>query len=171
MIDAANRDGHRLSHYLPAMYQEQPAVQAFLRVLDTILFSDRDDYPGIAAIIGSLPELMDPAKTRADSLPWLASWVALNLPPDVPAPTQRLLIAQAVTLYQRRGTKGGLQQLLDIVTDGRATVVEPESSGFRVGAAIVGQTTQIGRDRAHYFEVEIDMARAEDADAQRVERG
>lgn len=161
-MDAEQRSPARgqLLRLLPVIYQEQPAVVLFVDALESMLIDERPDSGSLAALISALPALMRPAETREEFLPWLARWIGLELPPDVPLDVQRALVQHAVPLYQRRGTPGALQQLLDIVTGARATVIEPETAGFRIGAAIVGQT-QIGRDRPHYFEVVIHAARGE----------
>jgi phage tail-like protein len=138
---------------LPSIYQEQPQVRQLLGAFETVLFGGTDSAVGLAGIIAALPELLDPQRARPEFLPWLARWVGLRIPPGLPLDAQRELIAHAVPLYQRRGTKAGLQQLLDIVSGSRASVVEPAALGFRLGDAIIGRTTYVGRDRPHYFEI------------------
>jgi phage tail-like protein len=149
----------RLLRQLPAIYQEAAAedpdssLAPFLAALEAVLFDGAGDHDGVAAIISGLPLLLSADTPREAFLPWLATWVGLTLHPDLPLATQRTLLRRAVPLYQRRGTRRGLQELLDVVTAGAARVVEPESAGFRVGDARVGSTTRIGRDRPHYFQV------------------
>lgn len=173
--------GGQLLRLLPEIYQELAADEnavgreastfaAFLAVLESMLLDEDPESGSLAAIISSLPSLMRAADTRAGFLPWLAQWVGLDLPPDVPLDVQRQLLEHAVALYQRRGTPAGLQQLLDIVCGGRAKVSEPEGAGFRVGAAIVGESTKIGRDRPHYFEIVMQMRREESPDLERLAR-
>lgn len=158
-----------LVRLLPSIYQEQPHVRQLVGAFETVLFGG-DDSVGLAGIIAALPELLDPKRARPEFLPWLAGWVGLRIVPGLPLDAQRELIAHAVPLYQRRGTKAGLQQLLDIVSGSRASVVEPAASGFRLGAAIVGRTTYVGRDRPHYFEIALRVTGREPAEASRLER-
>lgn len=177
MIERAPRDDRgRLLRHLPAIYQEaaidqtQPSLAPFLGALEAMLFEGTDDQPGVASIIAGLPRLMLPDETPDAFVPWLASWVGLSLHPDLSLDTQRALLRHAVPLYQRRGTKSGLQQLLDIVTAGAAQVVEPESAGFRLGDVRVGRTARIGRDRPHFFEVLMETPRDDRASIERLVR-
>jgi phage tail-like protein len=137
---------------------------------ETILFDGTSESPGLAHVIAALPQVADPMRTRPEFLPWLAGWVGLELPPDLPVDVQRELVAHATSLYRRRGTRAGLQHLLDIVTGGRARVEEPDVTGFRVGSAAVGRTTRVGRDRPHYFEVVVDVGGSDGPAAERLER-
>jgi hypothetical protein len=75
--------------------------------------------------IDQLFTLFNPWRTRRDLLPWLASWVALELRPEWSEYQQRLLISQMVGIYQRRGLKEGLFTYLDIyaVTTTRPRIV------------------------------------------------
>src|SRR5947207_15029774 len=113
-MDAEHRSraSGQMLRLLPAIYQEQPAVASFVDALESMLIDENPDSGSLAALISALPELMRPADTREEFLPWLAQWVGLELPPDVPLDVQRALVQHAVPLYQRRGTPGGLQQVL-----------------------------------------------------------
>lgn len=170
MADSTPSAPGRLVRLLPAIYQEQPAVRALFEAFETVLFDGTEEWQGMAATIAALPQLSDARRTPPEFLPWLAGWVGLDLPPDLPEDVQRDLVTHAVPLYQRRGTRAGLQHLLDIVTGQRARVEEPDLAGFRVGSAIVGRTTRVGRDRPHYFEVVLDVGGADAPAADRLER-
>jgi phage tail P2-like protein len=59
-------------------------------------------------------QYFDPDKTPAEFLPWLANWVAISLHPGWDETTRRHFLRQIVPLYQQRGTRAGLQQVLDL---------------------------------------------------------
>jgi phage tail-like protein len=76
-------------------------------------------------------------------LPWLAGWVALSLRDDWEPDAQRRFISEIVSLYRWRGTKGGLQRMLEIYTQEHVEVYEFE------------------RPR-HYFQVEVSLSQPAD---------
>jgi phage tail-like protein len=104
---------------LPAIYREDQGSAAqlrrFLAPLEA-LYGDLDET------IDSLPGRIDPATASDEWLPWLLEW--LGFPPTVglPAGVQRRLLQEAAELLAGRGTQAALQRMLDIVTDGRASV-------------------------------------------------
>jgi hypothetical protein len=87
-----------------------------------------------------------------DFLDWLAGWVALVPRGDVGREIKRRLIANAVPLYRIRGTKAGLERLLEIYT-GTVTIEEP-TGWFQVGVeSHVGDDTRLDGPPPHYFRV------------------
>jgi len=152
---------HRLMDHLPAIYQgaETPLAR-FLAAFDALFFDGGGESGasrGLARVIEELPRLLDPRATPEAFLPWLASWVALNDHPDVPADVMRDLIGHAIPLYRWQGTRLGLETLLALVSRGRVSITEPDAAGFRVGAAVVGVSTVLGIDRPHRFDVHVDL--------------
>ncbi len=107
--------------YLPAVYQEDEAgrdfLERFLALFET-LFDD------IERTIDRLPRLFDPAATPSGFVRWLAAWLALA--PDEAWPEERLraLLRRAPELYRRRGTRTGLQDLIELFTGRRPLIVE-----------------------------------------------
>ena len=53
-------------------------------------------------------------------MPWLATWVALDLEPDWNEYQKRLFISQMTSIYQQRGLKSGLLKYLDIYVASKA---------------------------------------------------
>jgi phage tail-like protein len=153
--------GRRMIDSLPAIYQEQAALAAFLSAFDEVLFGAADPQagpPGIAGAIDGVATLLDPRETREEFLAWLGTWVALTMGAELEPAIRRELIARAVAIYRWRGTRRGMEELIALVTGGRATVREPELSTLQIGAARVGSTTRLGRDLPHYFEVIVESA-------------
>ena len=114
--------------YLPAIFRQDSFLGRFLLAFETML-TGTDGWPadwpadqpaaqqaGLETTIGHVADYLDPMTTRADFLPWLAGWVALSLRADWDVSTQRAFIRQIVSLYKLRGTKGGLQQMLEVYT-------------------------------------------------------
>jgi phage tail-like protein len=101
--------------YLPAIFQQDPFAGQFLLAFETVL-SGAGGQSGLETTIGRIAGYLDPQQTDADFLPWLASWVTLTLRADWDTQTQRDFIMQIVPLYQLRGTKAGLLQMLGLYT-------------------------------------------------------
>ncbi len=106
---------------LPAVYREDPQAAAELR---HILAPYELLFDGLDAKLAALPDGIDPATADDAHTDYLLSW--LGFPPlgDLPARIRSALLAQAADLLDQRGTHRGLQLLLDLVTDKRATVTD-----------------------------------------------
>jgi phage tail-like protein len=70
--------------------------------------------PDFESRIDVLSRLFNPWRTPATFLPYLASWVALDLRSDWTEYQQRKLISEIVGIYQQRGLKQGIYTTLDI---------------------------------------------------------
>lgn len=77
-------------------------------------------YGSFEKTIDHLAELFAPWKTPSDFLPWLATWIALDLEPDWNEYQKRLFISQMTSIYQQRGLKSGLLKYLDIYVASKA---------------------------------------------------
>lgn len=116
-------------NYLPTLFHEDAFLGQFLLAFEQILsggvLSDREQ-PGLEDYIDQShtyfrPYVPPEEANSADSqvtpdefLPWLASWVALSLRDDWDERTKRGFISKIVPLYQKRGTKAGLKELLEL---------------------------------------------------------
>lgn len=107
---------------LPAVYQTEPDSRDFLLrflALTETLFQDLENK------IEGLPRLFDPYAAPKEFLPWLASWLAVELDENWNEQQQRGLIASAFERYSRRGTVTGLRESLRLLTGVRAIIQEP----------------------------------------------
>jgi phage tail-like protein len=68
----------------------------------------------------------DPGTSPAAFIPWLASWLGMELDIPLPEERQRQLAAEAFELYRWRGTSYGLQRMIKLCTG-----VEPEIVNLR----------------------------------------
>ncbi|MEP7305154.1 MAG: phage tail protein [Acidobacteriota bacterium] len=157
----------------------EPFLGRFLKIFEALL-SGRDDaaLPGTARvrgleeILGAFVNELDPAFTtavgtlggaRLDSpfLTYLASWVALTLDQNWDLDRKRRWLQRIVPLYQRRGTRAGLDEYLSVFVGRQAKIDEPPG-GFILGNVLnVKQSSTLGVDTflagapAHYFRVRI----------------
>ena len=108
--------------HLPEIYREtSPPSDFLLRFLT--LFESFFEEPEQA--VENLPELFDPQAVPAQYLPWLASWLALDLPGDAIESAQRSDIAGAFAGYAKRGTASGLRDALLTLAGVHAVIEEP----------------------------------------------
>jgi phage tail-like protein len=96
--------------HLPAVFRQDPFVGDFLSAFQSV-------FDGLAAKVDNVARFLDPMTTDVEFLPWLSGWVALTLRADLSVDTQRSFLQEIVSLYQKRGTRGGLQRMLAIYTD------------------------------------------------------
>ncbi|MFF3159102.1 phage tail protein [Streptomyces sp. NPDC057910] len=113
---------------LPTIYQEDEFLQRFTAGLDDVLAP-------VISTLDCLEHYLDPALTSEDFLPWLASWLDVDLGASHDAVRHRRLLAAAGDLYRRRGTAAGLRDQLWLmfgglvqVEDGTAVTVRTASS-------------------------------------------
>jgi phage tail-like protein len=99
---------------LPALYQDDPMVCAWLAALDEVLAP-------VFLTLDGFPAYLDPWLAPADFVPWLAGWVGLVLDPAWPMGRRRAAIARAAELYRWRGTAAGVAAAVEL-----ATGVSPE---------------------------------------------
>lgn len=170
----------RLFDYLPAIYQSDlsdPFLDRLLLAFEEVLLGDRvsnsasttqAESKGLEEKIALLATYFDPQTTPDEFISWLAGWVALSLRDDWGVDAQRRFISNVVSLYQKRGTKAGLIEMLKTYTGmGRGTDKEVAVEvnelllPFKIGTIVnndafrVGIDTAIGGGPPHYFIVKM----------------
>ena len=140
----------RYLKYLPALYQDDELMARFLMLFESF-------WAPIEGQIDHLAFYFDPRMTPSDFLPWLASWLDLELDERWPEERRRQLIRSAVSLYRKRGTRRGLEEFLEIYTGERPQIVEHRARNFFLGAdGLLGPGSALGRDNvAHTFTVTV----------------
>jgi phage tail-like protein len=111
---------------LPAIYRQDDAsrdlIERFLALHQSRL-GDLDN------VIGDLPLLMDPMAAPSGGYPswleWLASWLAFPLNERWKDSEKREYLAEAFSLYGRRGTIEGLRRYIKMYAGVEATITEP----------------------------------------------
>jgi phage tail-like protein len=171
---------------LPAIFSEDDPsdpgfLAAFLRGIEAVLTGVGDAgapaleevLDGIDGALGGLERHFSPLpppgapapalqQAPAEFLDWLGGWVALVLRADVTEAQQRALVANAVRLYEIRGTKAGLQQLLGLYDVG--TTIEEDLDAFQIGVhSTIGEDTRLDGGPPHYFRVRASLAVADPA--------
>lgn len=163
----------RLWEYLPAIYQDRDDkggenfLCRFLGAFEALLL-DSESHFGIRDAefdweqeplereIARLHYLLDPWETPDEFLPWLASWAALSLRPELSSSRKRKLIARIIPLYRIRGTRRYMEEILAICVNAISSVSDAALPAFQVGHhSTVGEDTYISGGPAHFFRVRL----------------
>ena len=140
-------DTESFTRYLPAIYRQPGSdfLERFVRLLQG-LFED------IETEVDTLDRYFDPLAAPADALPWLATWLAVDLDQGEPESRIRQSIAGAFHRYRWRGTVEGLRLALLEDAGVHAVISEPIaaasfwgfSGGSSGGASSSGAALGIG---------------------------
>ena len=109
--------------YLPAVYQEDEQSRDFL---ERFLSLFETFFSGTEQRIAHLARYFDVDSQLAtgDFLRWLASWLSISEDKSWNEEQLRELVRRAPELYKKRGTRDGLEALIEIFTGERPLVVE-----------------------------------------------
>lgn len=116
--------------YLPAILQQGDFLGRFLLAFETVLSGVKDPQQlpegqrnllGLEQLLDRFPELFNPqtllTQEEEEFLPWLSQWVATSLRDDWSTETRRKFISQIVPLYNKRGTRAGIEAVLRLSGD------------------------------------------------------
>jgi len=113
----------RLSYlrYLPATYQEdlvsKDFLERFLSLFETFL-------GGLEAKNEDVPKLFDTKATPKEFLFWLSTWLGAVWDENWEEKKWREFLSRAVELYKKRGTREGLEELIEIYSGNKPIIVE-----------------------------------------------
>jgi phage tail-like protein len=138
----------RYLRYLPELYAQDELMGRFLMLFESF-------WAPIETQTDNVRCYLDPGMTPTRFLPWLASWLGLELDGRLPEERRRQLIQSAISLHRRRGTKQALQEYLEIYTEGEAQIIEHRAKNLRLGpGARLGPGVALGlNNRPHTFTV------------------
>lgn len=151
--------GKFLQH-LPALYQRDDFMGRFLMLFESF-------WKPLEAQVETIPYYFDPRTTPSSFLPWLASWLDLELDERWSEEQVRRLIRWAIALHRSRGTRWGLLKYLEIYTGQHAKIIEKVSNNFAIGpGATLGPNIALGRgNMPHTFTVALKIPPLEIDDA------
>lgn len=134
--------------YLPAVYQEDERSRDFL---ERFLSLFETFFAGTEGRIGRLARYFDVDSSLAtgEYLRWLASWLSVSEDKSWGEEQLRELVRRAPELYRKRGTREGLEEIIEIFTGERPLVVErfqtvcaPPAATRRAGEASAGRAAR-----------------------------
>jgi phage tail-like protein len=106
---------------LPAVYAREDAPTGFLRAWLEVM---RAEFGDLEAELSTLQRNLQPATAPEALLPWLASWIACDLPEAADEAKRRALLLSAHERYARRGTLRGLREAVLIETGIECEIIE-----------------------------------------------
>jgi phage tail-like protein len=127
---------------LPSIYQrEESRPDSFLRSLVGILEATTQ---GIDARIAAMGSLVHPASAPEPWLDFLARWLGLPWDDALSEEQKRAIVARAAELAKGRGTRAGLEALLDALIPGTPRRFRLIDATADFGFAIVGDAACAG---------------------------
>jgi phage tail-like protein len=127
---AGGRDGPPpgwLLRELPRPLAEDEFTGRFIRIFEDI-------GGGIRGRIDRFHRDLDPGVAAPEFLRWMAGWLGMALDPSLPEEHQRSLVRAAGPMFPLRGTKLGLQGLLEAFTQSKVEITDG-GGVFGAGAA------------------------------------
>jgi phage tail-like protein len=125
--------------YLPATYRRHDTAGFLSRWLKLL----RSEFSRVEEALDDLARLADPAFVPPPAIRWLAQWIAFELPQVASDEEARKLLAQAVSLFARRGTPASIARFVELHTGIRPAIVETFAER-RVW--VLGQSSRLGFD-------------------------
>lgn len=107
--------------YLPLTYRQYDGADGFLSRWLKLL---RGEFGQVEELLDDMPRVADTQFAAASTLPWLAQWLALELPRIAGDDARRALLVRAVQLFARRGTRQSLAEFVELHTGIRPALVE-----------------------------------------------
>jgi phage tail-like protein len=139
--------GRYLSH-LPSVFERDSFMGRFLMAFESF-------WAPIEQQVASVDSYFDPGLMSLPMLHWLADKIDLEIDPDWDEDVQRRMMARGISLFRKRGTRDGLQELLEVYTGGEVTIVERRAENFRLGPLTrLGSAVALGAaNQPHTFSV------------------
>lgn len=106
-----------IAYNLPGSYQRNQSLKNYLMIFQHFNNSFNNK-------LDNIHNFFNPMVTDKKALFWLSSWFSLEIGTDLPENRYRMLIREIVTLYQWRGTKYGLERILEIISGSKPEITE-----------------------------------------------
>ncbi|GAA0911809.1 phage tail protein [Virgisporangium aurantiacum] len=106
-----------LAGQLPRVMAEDPVLNGFVTALEEVAGSVRDR-------VDSVEHHLDTGLAAPEMLQFLAGWLGVELEPTDPPEYQRSLVREVGRLLGWRGTRHGVESLLEAATGSRVTVLD-----------------------------------------------
>lgn len=105
--------------YLPAVYSEDSFTERYLLVFESI-------FSPIMWLLDNYDYYLDADTMPTEWLRWVGQWFDMIVLEELPEEKQRAIVRQLGWLFSRRGTRAGLQRLLELYFDISPEIIEPE---------------------------------------------
>lgn len=102
---------------LPRVLAQDPFTRRFVTIFEEI-------GDGIRSQVDAVEYYVDTDTAPAEYVRWLGSWLDVTVDANQPLDRQRAIVREAGAMYASRGTKEGLERLLEAITGGEVRVVD-----------------------------------------------
>lgn len=107
--------------YMPGVYQEDDASRSFL---ERYLSLFEHFFAESELSIGQIARWFDPDAVTGEYLRWLAGWLAVAYDENWTEEKLRLLLRRIPELYRKRGTRAGIESMIELFTGDKPYIVE-----------------------------------------------
>lgn len=135
------RDKSSWLQYLPSIYSDDEFLGRFLLIFESLLAP-------VIWTIDSLDLYFSPETAPPEWLRWIGSWFDILIVPDLPEDRQREIVRQIGWLFLRRGTKAGLERLLELYFGVIPEIIEDAPCHFIVRLPLSQSPHPLGADLA-----------------------
>lgn len=113
---------HPLANTLPSMLREDVFARSLCASIDEVIAP-------VLLTLDTYGSYLDPATTPEDMVPWLATWLGLDVDPRTELPRQREELQTSAAVNEARGTRRSIELLVEAAVG--LTVEVTESGGAR----------------------------------------
>lgn len=140
-IPGVPRDRSTWMQYLPEIYGQDEFLGRFMLIFESL-------FSPIVWQVDNFQLYLDPQTASQEWLQWMASWFDLLLLDVLPVEHQRRIMAQLGWLFLRRGTRSGLERLLELYFGVKPEILENEPCHFEVILPLSESKTTLTREVA-----------------------
>jgi phage tail-like protein len=140
------RDRSSWLKYLPQIYSDDDFLGRYLLLFESIM------HP-IIWVVDNFDQYLTPEIAPLEWVQWLASWFDVLLLPELPEDRQRAVLNQIGWLFLRRGTRVGLERLLELYFGVNVNITEPadQPAHFIVRIQLSQSDVRVERDTIEYL--------------------
>ncbi|NWF69255.1 MAG: FHA domain-containing protein [Chloroflexi bacterium] len=120
--DGIPQDQSNWLRYLPAIYSDPQRDGTLFTGRFLLIFESL--FNPVVWMVDNFDLYLSPDIAPSEWLRWMASWFDLLLIPELPLERQRAIMRQLGWLFLRRGTRLGLERLLELYFDVRPEIME-----------------------------------------------
>ncbi len=126
--------------YLPAIYEEHDFMGHYLLIFESM-------FAPLVWMVDNFDLYLSPEVAPQEWLRWMASWFDLLLRPELPEARMRQIMDQIGWLFFRRGTKIGLERLLQLYFGVKPEIIESrDACQFTVKLRMSDSDVKLSRD-------------------------
>jgi phage tail-like protein len=125
---------------LPVIYHENDFLGRFLLIFESI-------WEPLERRQDQIAMYFNPHTAPPSFLPWIGGWLDLSINMDWPEQRIRRFIAEAMDLYRWRGTRYGLERMIEVCTGIAPLITEPPGQPFVFQVSLkIPPDTDVDRD-------------------------